>query len=243
MLEGPQRDKVELSFAVPSVCADQVIQRNADVGILPVIEVVRNNFDWVRGVGIACRGPVRSILLASRVPFDKICTLATDTGSRTSVELARIILSRRYGVDPVLLPMSPDLPSMLQAADAALLIGDAALAAEPEGLGCNWMDLGEQWTELTGLPMVFAVWAGRKEDLSAHLNMLFLDSCRYGLSHMDRIVEVEAERRGLKPAFVRRYLTHHLLLEIGPEEERGMDLYLKYAAELNPVVAAEAEAR
>lgn len=235
MLEGPQRGLADLSFAIPSICTERVVERAAEIGLLPVIEVARNAFEWVRGAGIACRGAVRSILLASRVPFGKIRTLATDTGSRTSVELARIILTRRFGVDPALVPMRPDLPAMLEAADAALLIGDAALAIEPARLDCACLDLGEQWLELTGLPMVFAVWAGRKADVNSRTTKLLLDSARYGLDDIDRIVAVEAERRGFTPAFVKHYLTRHLVHLLGAEEERGMNAYLRYVSALNPV--------
>src|SRR5207248_359598 len=104
----------------------------------------------------ACRGPVRSILLIAKCPAPEIRTLAADTSSRTSVELARVILSRRYGAMPVRIPHAPDLPAMLRAADAALIIGDPALALDPAHLPYRVYDLGAEWVEMTGLPMVFA---------------------------------------------------------------------------------------
>ena len=83
-------------------------------------------------VGIACRGAVRSILLVSRRPANQIRTLAADASSRTSVALARIILARRYGVEPAVVMRPPDLTSMLDEADSALIIGDPALHIDPE---------------------------------------------------------------------------------------------------------------
>jgi chorismate dehydratase len=158
-------DIFDLRFAVPSACADQLASGEADIGIVPVIEMGRQRLDYFRGCGIASHGPVRSILLISKIPFSQIRTLATDSGSRTSVMLARIILTEKFGCDPKLISHTPDLPAMLGLADAALLIGDAALRVDPATLPLETLDLGEQWTNLTGLPMVFAVWAGHKQHI------------------------------------------------------------------------------
>ena len=93
--------------------------------------MARQRLEYFRGTGIACHGPVRSILLISKVPLRDIRTLATDSGSRTSVMLARVILAEKYGVEPKLISRVADLSTMLGEADAALLIGDAALRVDP----------------------------------------------------------------------------------------------------------------
>src|SRR5580658_6579308 len=121
MLHSPDpedgRDVFDLRFALPSVCADQLAAGEADIGIVPVIEMHRQKLDYFRGTGIACHGPVRSILLISKVPFRQIRTLATDSGSRTSVQLARIILTEKFGLAgndaPRLVSMPADLAAML----------------------------------------------------------------------------------------------------------------------------------
>ena len=72
MLHEPDaelRDVFDLRFALPSDCADQLASGEADIGIVPVIEMARQKLDYFRGTGIACHGPVRSILLISKVPF------------------------------------------------------------------------------------------------------------------------------------------------------------------------------
>ena len=125
--------------------------------------MARQGLDYFRGTGIACHGPVRSILLISKVPFKEIRTLATDSGSRTSAMLAQVILAEKYGVKPQVFSHPADLAEMLGKADAALLIGDAALRVDPATLPFETLDLGAEWVDMTGLPMVFAVWAGRKE--------------------------------------------------------------------------------
>ena len=232
-VHGPQKGLVDLTFAVPSICADRVVAGDADVGLLPVIEMDRHGLDWIPGIGIACRGAVRSILLVSKKPFEEIRTLAADSGSRTSVALARIVLERRYGARPLVTTMDPDLDRMLEWADAALLIGDAALALEPSEMELPCLDLGEEWAELTGLPMVFAVWAGRPENITSELGEILNGSCRYGLGQLDAIIREESERRGFSEELVHQYLTRYVALQLGAEEEAGLRRYLEYARELD----------
>ncbi len=223
------RDTFDLRFALPSACADQLASGQADIGIVPVIEMARQGLDYFPGTGIACHGPVRSILLISKVPFKEIRTLATDSGSRTSAMLSQVILAERFGVRPRVFSHPADLPEMLGKADSALLIGDAALRVDPATLPFETLDLGAEWVTMTGLPMVFAVWAGRKEIVREPYGKIFLESCRYGLAHMDDIVAAEAPGRQFSPDVVRRYLTHHVVFELGEKDYEGMRLYIQHA--------------
>ncbi len=204
----------------------------AEIGIIPSFELIGRDLGIVEGVGIACRGAVRSILLISTRPADQIRTLAADASSRTSVALARIILAQRYGVHPEVLTRPPDLPGMLAEADSALIIGDPALRIDPETLPFHVYDLGREWMELTGLPMVFAVWAGPRESVTPPVAAAFRDSCAFGLGELDQIVAEEAASRGFAPQLVWRYLRSHIVFELGAAERAGMDLYLRYAKEL-----------
>jgi chorismate dehydratase len=223
------REAFDLHFALPSECADQLSTGQADIGIVPVIEMARQGLDYFPGTGIACHGPVRSILLVSKVPFREIRTLATDSGSRTSAMLSQVILAERFGVRPRVFSHPADLDKMLGRSDAALLIGDAALRVDPATLPFQTLDLGEEWIALTGLPMVFAVWAGRKEIVHEPYGEIFLESCRYGLAHMDDIVAAEAPARQFSPDVVRQYLTHHIVFELGEKDYEGMRLYIQHA--------------
>jgi chorismate dehydratase len=229
---GAQRDVFEMSYALPSECADQLASGEADIGIVPVIEIARQKLEYFRSTGIACRGPVRSILLVSKVPVREIKTLATDNGSRTSVMLSRIILAEKYGVQPKLISRRADLAPMLGEADAALVIGDPALHLDPATLPFETLDLGSEWYQLTGLPMVFALWSGRKEVMQPAFEQAFLDSCRAGLAHMDEIVRDQSPIRGITEQLAREYLTRHIVFELDGRDHEGLDLYLKYAAAL-----------
>jgi chorismate dehydratase len=234
MLHGAQRGLFELDFRIPAECADQVASGQADIGIVPSFELTHQDLDVVRGTGIACHGAVRSILLVSSRPAAEIRTLAADSSSRTSVQLARVILERKFGVSPVSLPHAPDLPAMLRTADAALIIGDPALHLDPAQLPYYVYDLGREWVEMTGLPMVFAVWAGRRGAVVDGVAEAFAASCRFGRERLEEIVTVEAPRRGFAPELVREYLTRHIVHELGPREYEGMELFLRYARESVP---------
>ena len=211
----------------------------ADIGILPVIEMARQQLDYFPGTGIACHGPVRTILLLSKVPFHQVRTLATDSGSRTSVMLSQVILSEKYGVRPRVISRPPHLAAMLAEADAALIIGDAALQIDPATVPFECLDLGAEWVNMTGLPMVFAVWSARKEWIEPRFEKAFVESCRYGLAHMDEIVRTEAPIRAVSEDLVRRYLTKHIVFELGERDYQGMNLYLKHALKLEQMKPEE----
>lgn len=227
------RPTFDLRFALPSLCARQLAGGEADIGILPVIEMARQGLEYFPGTGIACHGPVRTILLISKVPYAQIRTLAVDAGSRTSVMLSRVILAERFGATPTTIEMPADMEVMLAQADAALIIGDPALHIDPAAIPYRCLDLGAEWVEMTGLPMVFAVWSARKEFITARNEQAFRDSLRYGLDHMDDIVREQSPVRSISEALTRAYLTRHIVFELGERDYEGMRRYLDLALRLD----------
>ena len=234
MLHGPQKGLADLNFCLPSECADRLRAGTADIGLIPVIEAARQNLPAVPGTGIACDGEVRSILLVTKTPWKEIRRVAVDSGSRTSVMLTRILLRERFGVEPDLAVMRPQLAPMLAEADAALLIGDAALRLQPENLPYEYLDLGAAWKDLTGLPMVFARWAG--PHLPPDASTLFDGSWHYGEERLPEIIDHQADRRGLPRNLVREYLNRHIRFTVGPRELQGLETYLSLAATLEPAL-------
>jgi len=231
LLHGPRQDLFDLTFRVPSECAEMVASGAADIGNIPAIELSRQRLEMVPGVGVAARGAMRSILLISKRPLEEIRTLAADSSSRTSVALTRIILSRRYGVEPEFHPHAPDLTAMLGRADAALIIGDPALRIDRCATPYLIADLGQEWTEMTGLPMVFAVWAGRERHITPAVARALTESCCFGRAHLEEIVKLDAVARGIPEELAREYLTRHIVNALGPREQEGLQLYLRYARE------------
>lgn len=229
MLHGPQRELVDLSFSLPSVCAQQIERGTTQIGLVPVAEVARQSLEIVPGVGISCLGVVRSILLFSRVPFRQIRTLAADSSSRTSVQLARVILRERYGVEPRIATFEPELSAMMKQADAALIIGDPALRISPEETPYAWLDLGEEWFRLTQLPMVFAVWAGKPGLPVSELHELTMQSYEFGKANLAQIVASEFAKRGISRELADDYLRRYIRFEIGAREQLGLEAFSELA--------------
>jgi predicted solute-binding protein len=231
MVHGPQRSAFDLRFEVPSVCADLLESGDTDIGLVPCAELDRLQLGHLPDLGIACRGAVRSILLITKRPPREIRTLAADANSRSSVMLSRIIVAERYGATPDVVTMPPDLKSMLDAADACLIIGDPALAVDPATVPYQVLDLGAEWMELTGLPMVFAVWAGRPAVITDEVGEVFAASYRFGQAHMDPIIEEAVRKHGVSHELARKYLTENIVFELGQEERRGLAAYRAKVAE------------
>jgi predicted solute-binding protein len=206
------------------------VERGAiDVGLVPVAEIARQGLEIVPSVGITCLGPVRSILLFSKVPWREVRTLAADLSSRTSVQLARVILRERFGADPQTTRQEPKLEAMLARADAALVIGDPALVLNPDSLPFAWLDLGQEWFNLTGLPMVFAAWSGKPGLPLGKLAEITARSYQFGRDHLDEIVDSEYSRRGVTRELAKQYLTRYIRFELGSEELEGLGTFFRLA--------------
>ncbi len=238
LIHGPQRSKLDLSFALPSECAERLRCGQADVGLVPVVELARQpDLLVVPGPVVACRGPVRSILLVSKKPFGAIGSFAADTGSRTSVVLTQVIAAHMHGIRPQVRPYPPKLDEMLEIADAALIIGDPALRIDPRMTSWNGQpvhvyDLGSEWEEMTDLPMAFAVWGVKNIADFGGLGETLAESARYGRRRIPDIVDAESKRLGLEAGMVQEYLTGNVRYDLGEREHEAIRTYLRLASEL-----------
>jgi chorismate dehydratase len=213
---------VELSLDLPSRLADQLAAGAIDVGLIPVAEYFRgDNYSFVPNVAVGSRGPVLSVTLFSKVPWREICSVALDEGSRTSAALTQILLRKRYGVRPEIEQLPIDASPDELDTDAVLLIGDRAMRACLPGFRYAY-DLGEEWTDWTGLPMVFAVWAVRAGIELGDAATAFKRAKEYGLAHAGEIAAREAPLLGLDAGFCRRYLSNVIRYDLGPAELAGM---------------------
>lgn len=231
-LYGPGRGRFDFRFDLPAQCADALQTGQADVGLVPCAELDRLDLDFLPHLGIASEGPVRSILLISKRPFPEIRTLAADSSSRTSVALTRILLAEKYGCSPVITPQAPNLEAMLSESDAALIIGDPALRLDARELPWPSLDLGDAWTSWTGLPMVFAVWAGKKQFLTPEVSDAFRASYEWGASHTEEIVAHAARDRAFPEPLTREYLTRNIVYPLGPKHLQGLQLFRAKVAQL-----------
>ncbi len=173
------------------------------------------DYSILPNLSVSTKGRVGSILIFSKVPLQDLdgLTIALTDTSATSVNLTKILLHHYYGVSPRYLTMRSDLPEMLAKADAALLIGDAAIQAALLVPQCYIYDLGEEWFNFTGLSMTYAVWAfpnklisERKEEVYTVYQML-IDSKTRALGNIEGIVNTCQTMLGGSLQFWRNYFT------------------------------------
>jgi chorismate dehydratase len=225
-------DRIELSFDLPSRLADKLAAGTLDVALIPSIEMFQDpTYSVVSDACIACRGPVLSVKLFSRVPMPKIRTLALDEGSRTSVALVRILLQERFGLRPQLEPLPIGSGIESTPADAVLLIGDRAIHPLPGRFEEIW-DLGDEWCRWAELPMVFAMWTARAGIDLGDLDELLSQARDAGLAHLPEIADREAPLLGLTHPQCLSYLRDNLYFFAGEREWRGVELFYRHAAAL-----------
>jgi chorismate dehydratase len=256
--DGPLSGKYDLSFAVPSQCAEDLKAGRADVGIIPAIEYQRmQDVVALPGMAVASKNEVRSLLVISKVPIEHAGSFALDTNSRSSVGLARILCKRHWNIAPTFIDMAPDIDSMLERADAALIIGDPALrfriqldeleAKAPLGTdqccgsgeeslvkGVPMLfvyDIAQQWREMSGHASVLAIWVGRRGAVTPEMVADFQASGEYGLSHIGEIAEGAALKLDLPPRALERYLTENIDFSLDDENLAGLNLFFEECAQ------------
>jgi len=234
----------DISYTLPSQCATSLRQGSADLGIIPAAAYASiPDLAILPGVAIASRRAVRSILLVSKVPLEKIRSVALDTSSMTSVALTKVLFEKWWGGARTFTAMTPDIEQMLQTHDAGLVIGDPALRIDRSRYISY--DLAEEWIRLTGKPFVFAFWAVRKEALKdaprdLDLAAVFQESRDHGLlpESLDRIASEWAPRVALSRENVKSYLTENIHYSLDPACLDGLELFYQYAQECGALSSA-----
>ena len=259
LIEGLDRDphRLRLTLDHPSALADGLRRGDYDAALVPSVAALSTPGAVILpDACVAARGPVRSVKVFFREPPGDVRTLALDAGSRTSAALCRLLLAERFGVTPTTEPLpvapaaTPDAAAASlarTAADAVLLIGDRAMHDPPGGFAAVW-DLGAEWHDWTGLPFVFAVWAGRR----GHCEYLaddFAAARDAGVAAVDRLAAEHGPPLGLSAADAAGYRRRNLHFTLGPAERAGLALFAELCgrcgllpAGTSPRVAAPHEA-
>ncbi|WP_443076976.1 menaquinone biosynthetic enzyme MqnA/MqnD family protein [Streptomyces sp. SP18CS02] len=225
---------LELSKDTPEKLSEQLVAGDLDIGPITLVEYLRNADRLVAfpDLAVGCDGPVMSCVIVSQRPLEQLdgARVALGSTSRTSVRLAQLLLAERYGVEPDYYTCPPDLGVMMQEADAAVLIGDAALRAslhDAPRLGLQVHDLGLMWKEWTGLPFVFAVWAVRRDylarepRLTSQVHEAFLASRDLSLEEVPKVAEQAARWEAFDAELLEKYFTT-LDFRFGAEQLAGV---------------------
>ena len=243
---------VELTKDTPEKLSEQLVRGDLDIAPITLVEFLRHAGRLVAlpDIAVGCDGPVMSCVIVSQVPLGRLdgARVALGSTSRTSVRLAQLLLAEQYHVKPDYYTCPPDLGVMMQEAEAAVLIGDAALRAslhDAPRLGLQVHDLGLMWKEWTGLPFVFAVWAARRDFLAdqpaavADVHRSFLASRDLSLEEVEKVAEQAARWEAFDADLLRRYFTT-LDFSLGAEQLAGI---AEFARRIAPATGFPANVR
>lgn len=243
--QGSAGSRFEISYTLPSACARALAEGTADIGIIPAAAYPQiPGLQVLPEIAIASRRAVRSILLVSKVPVEKVRSVALDTSSLTSVALVKILFEKWLGGGRTFTSMAPEIDRMLAEHDAGLVIGDPALTVDRSRY--HTLDLAEEWIRYTGKPFVFAFWAVRanalaEADPALDLAAVFRDSRDHGLeaASLDQIAREWAPRLQLNETAIRTYLTENIHYQLDAGCLEGLKLFYGYAAEIGVLPAAQ----
>jgi chorismate dehydratase len=261
---GPLQGKYDLSFTVPSLCAEDLRCGKADIAIIPAIEYQRmDDLVILPDMAIASKKQVRSLLVVAKKPIKQVRSFALDRSSRSTQAFTRILCTEKWKIAPKFFEAAPDLQEMLIQADAALLIGDPALrialgiekdsrtgvdgetVCQAATLGItsaellHVYDVVGEWRSLTGLPAVLAVWAARRDVATPEVTSDFLASRDFGLSHIAEISADAGRELEMPVRALESYLRQNIDFSLDAENHRGLELYFEHAASLGLIPQAK----
>jgi chorismate dehydratase len=243
-LSAPLALRYQIDRMSPSECAARLASGASDIGLIPIAALATiPGLRILPGCTIASKGRVRSLLLVRRAsqPLAVLRSVAADAASRTTLAYAHILFHKWGNAAVPFLPLAADLDSMLQRADAAILIGDPALLAleeranrfERTGEELVYHDLAAEWRTLTGLPFVSAVWAAAQGGpLDERVANDFIQSRNHGLQNIDALVAEWSARLPIPEETIRSYLTANIHYVLDEECIDGMKGFFRMAAEL-----------
>src|SRR5260221_10390594 len=227
---GSQRDAVQLfTDKAPARCAEMLGNGEVDAALVPVIEYQRiPDVVIVPDVCVGSRSAVRSVVIASKQNnLKKVKRVSLDDSSRTSVALVKIIFREFLGFEPEWQVAPPDLRTMLEHNDAALIIGDPAMNIPRDKF--HVFDLATLWHEFTGLGFVFAMWMVATSQ-GERIHAIDLKAVRdEGLAHLDEIADGYEDQAALSPAEVKDYLTGNIAFQMDEKMMKGLELYFELA--------------
>jgi len=217
---SPVINDIVLIQDYPASIAAQLQQNEIDLGLVPVAVIPRlQTANVVSNYCIGCDGQVASVCLFSEVPIAEVQTVLLDYQSRTSVELAKLLLRQHWKIEPQLIYTKSDYQSDIKGSTAGLVIGDRALAQR--SVSPFIYDLGEAWKVHTGKPFVFAAWISNKE-LDKDFLAAFDEANALGLQNITNVLAETTH-----PSFdLHQYYTHYIQYKLDDEKREGMELFL-----------------
>ena len=215
------QEEIVLTTDYPSRIAQKLLDDEIDIGLVPVAIIPRMKEAHITtDFCIGSNGQVASVCLFSDVPLENVENILLDYQSRTSVQLAKILLKEYWNLQPVLTDAKEDFREHIEGTTAGLVIGDRAL--EQRKKSAYIYDLGEAWKNMTGKPFMFAAWISNKK-LSDHFMQAFNDANQYGLSRLNEVVE----KQSYSLYDLHKYYTENISYQLDKSKKEGLDLFLE----------------
>lgn len=218
----------------PSELSRKLYNKEVDLGLIPVAELLkRKNYSVVPNISISSLGKVDSVIVLAKQELGELRKIAIDRRSQSSTALLRIVLEIFHNARPEYIPTDIDSAEMLENVDGAMLIGDSGLKMYYSPVeNYKVYDLGEIWTERTGLPFVYAVFAVHGDViLGENLNAL-IESKNYGPGIIDKIAETESVKLNIDYEICRNYLSERIKYDLGEHEIKGIVKYSQLLSQL-----------
>lgn len=214
-------DQIDLSLDIPSDCAAKLIDGTVDIGLIPVAAFpFVPNANIVADYCIGSVGAVNSVFIFSKVPIHEVKTLKLDSHSRTSNNLAKVLLQFYWKLDAAVTTETEE------ETDAIVLIGDRTFGKKEDYAYAY--DMGEEWMNFTGLPFLYAAWIANKT-IPVDFITKFNAALKFGLDHRDVLLKTLPA----VPNFdVEDYLMHKLDFELTDKKREAMELFLFYINKL-----------
>ncbi|MXV52176.1 radical SAM protein [Pedobacter sp. HMF7647] len=221
LLKHPEfLEKIDLSLDIPAECAQKLIDDKADIGLVPVAALLKiPDYHIISDYCIGAVGPVNSVFIFSSKPIEDIQTIRLDKQSRTSNNLARVLLKNYWKKHPAIVETAE--------ADAFVEIGDRTFGKK--GSYAYEYDLAEEWMKFTGLPFAFAVWASNKPVSNSFVTE-FNEVLKFGLNHRKEVIAELPKRNDFD---LDDYLMSRIDYDLTAEKREALNRFLTMVKELD----------
>ena len=223
MEQSPFKERIDLRKSYPAQIAQDLLDDTIDIGLVPVaIMPLLSNPQIVSKYLIGTEGEVASVALFSHVPMEQIERVYLDYQSRTSVQLAKLLLSKYWNKEVEFLIATEGYINKISGTTAGIIIGDRALASL--NIFEHVYDLGLAWKQHTGLPFVFAAWVANKPIPAAFMKAFDVAN-EYGLKHLDEVIALIPASEQVYD--LHKYYIENISYEFTPEKREGLEMFLK----------------
>lgn len=225
----PLPDNIRLNAGTLKENAKKLREGEIEIALISPLDYALSKETWhiVPGIGLASTGKAKHVQLFFKKDLKEIQTIAVDQNASGEDVLLKIVMREKYEQSPEYIYMPANMDTMLGQADAALIVGDAALSYYNDYP--TRIDLNEEWLDLTGLPFVYALWMGRDMTVSKEDVKLIQTSYHLGINNLQHIAREYASEKEENWSFYFDYINHELNFSFAEHEEDGLLEFLNYA--------------